>query len=121
MKAKTLLLSLITLATGAFGQTDDAAFLAQFGKTFETGGQVEAANFVPAELMKGTLHLVRPMAANDGLINTYFLDTHDGVIEVTGTAALAVRIHELYALDYLRGMSKSEEFRKALVQSSKAK
>jgi hypothetical protein len=61
------------------------------------------------------------MAENDGLINTYFLDTNDGVLEVAGTAALAVRIHELYAIDYLRGMSKSEEFAKALVKSGKAK
>lgn len=120
MKSPSILLALALTTVGAFAQTDDAAFLAQF-KTFETGGQIEAAKFLPPDLMKGSLHYVRPMADNDGLVNTYFLDTGDGVVQVTGTAALAVRIHELYALEYLRGMSKSEEFRKALVQSGKAK
>jgi hypothetical protein len=121
MKSTALLLAVSLLAAGAPARGDDAAFLAQFEKTFETGGQIEAAKFVPAELMKGTLHLVRPMAENDGLVNTYFVDTAEGVIEVTGTAALGVRIHELYAIEYLRGLSKSEAFRNALVKSGKAK
>jgi hypothetical protein len=121
MKSKSILLSFVCLASHAFAQTDDAAFLAQFEKTFEKGGAVEAANFVPAALMNGRLHTVRPLADNDGLLNTYFIDTPDGVLEVTGTPALAVRVRELYALDHLRGLSKTEEFGKALAKTAGAK
>lgn len=78
-------------------------------------------DFIPAALMKGALHSVRPLADNDGLLNTYFMDTPEGVMEVTGTPALAMRIRELYAIDYLRGLSKTEEFAKALAQTGKAK
>src|SRR6266513_647419 len=88
-------------------QSEDTAFLAQFEKTFERGGPVAAKDFIPAALTKGPLHSVRPLADNDGLLNTYFMDTPEGVMEVTGTPALAMRIRELYAIDYLRGLSKT--------------
>lgn len=121
MKSQSILLTFICFAAQGFAQTDDAAFLAQFERTFEKGGAVEAANFVPAALMKGGLHTVRPLADNDGLLNTYFIDSPDCVLEITGTPALAVRVRELYALDHLRGLSKTEEFGKALAKTAGAK
>lgn len=111
----------LVLGTTLRAQTGDSAFLAQFGKTFEPGGAVPAVNFVPAALMKGRLHTVRPLADSDGMLNTYFVDTPGGVLEITGTPALAIRIRELYALDDLRGMSKTEEFGKAFAAAGKAK
>ncbi len=107
-------IALFALAAPLPAQTDDAAFLTQFEKTFEPGGAVPAKNFVPAELLKGRLHAVRPQADNDGLLNTYFVDTPDGLREVTGTPALKTCIREIYALDDLRGLSKTEEFGKAI-------
>lgn len=121
MKFKSILLTLISVAAGAFAQSDDTAFLAQFEKTFEQGGAVAAKDFIPAELMKGRLHTVRPLADNDGLHNTYFLDSSSGVLELTGTPALKNRIREIYALDHLRGLSKTEEFGKALAKTAEAK
>lgn len=105
----------------ARAQIDDKAFLEKFEKTFEPGGNVPAKDFVPEDKMKGTLHSVRPLAFNDGLNNTYFVDTSAGVVEVTGTPALLERIREIYALDHLRGLSKTEEFRKALAKSVESK
>ena len=64
------LTALTALTAPLPAQTDDAAFLTQFEKTFEPGGAVPAKNFVPAELLKGRLHAVRPQADNDGLLNT---------------------------------------------------
>lgn len=111
----------IVLTSAALAQNDDAAFLSRFEKTFEAGGAVPAADFVPAAMMSGALHHVGVHAFNDGLHNTYFLYTPGAEIEVTGTPALLVRIRELYALDYLRGLSKTEEFGKALANAGKAK
>jgi hypothetical protein len=121
MRTQSILFAFLSIAAGAFAQSDDPAFLAQFEKTFEQGGPTPAASFVPAALMKGRLHAVRPLADNDGLLNTYFVDLPEGVLAVTGTPALGVRIRELYALDYLRGLSKTDEFVKALGQTGKAK
>lgn len=121
MKPSRFLTALALFTTAAFAQTDDKAFLDKFEKTFETPGGVPANQFVPADMMSGQLHAVRPMADNDGLNNTYFVDTQYRVIEVTGTPALLVRIREIYALDHLRRLSKSEEFGKALAKSAEAK
>jgi hypothetical protein len=120
IRPRQIIIVLALLAGSAFAE-DDREFLARFEKTFEAGGAMEARNFVPEALMHGTLHTVRPLAQNDGLNNTYFIDTPSGVQEVTGTAALSERIREIYALDHLRGLSKTEEFGKALAKSVGAK
>ena len=117
MNALAKLLALVLLTTIARGQNEDAAFLEELAKNFEQVRPVPAHNFVPEAQMHGTLHTVRPMADNDGLNNTYYMDTPSGVEAVLGTVAVVARIRELYALDYLRGLSKTEEFRNALTKS----
>lgn len=121
MKPTPLLSALVLLTATTLAQVEDKAFLEQFEKTFEQGGSVQARDFVPEAQMSGTLHTIRPMADNDGLNNTYFIDSPSGMQEVTGTAALEARIREIYALDYLRGLSKTEEFGKALGKSVESK
>jgi hypothetical protein len=124
MKARYITAALLSLSCvfySASAQSDDADFLAKLEGTFETNSPVPAKDFVPAELMSGRLHTVRPLADNDGLRNFYFLETPRGVDEVSGTFALITHIRELYALDYLRGLSKSNEFGKALAKSAGAK
>lgn len=121
MKSIAIPLLLIVCAGAAPAQVDDAAFLAKFESTFESPGNVPAKDFVPAALMSSRLHTVRPLAFNDGLRNTYFLDTASGVQEVTSTPALAQLIREMDAIDYLRGVSKTSAFSKALASAGKAK
>ena len=122
MKRTLFLLATVILCTGrALAQSDDADFLKKLEGTFETPGTVAAKDFIPAAQMSGSLHTVRPLADNDGLRNTYYVDTPSGVQEVTGTPALVQRIREIYALDYLRGVSRSGEFTKAIANTGKAK
>jgi hypothetical protein len=103
------------------GTENDPAFLAKFEKTFEIGGAVYAKDFVPAGLMSGPLHTVAEGAYNDGLRNTYLVIAGNEQYEVTGTPALVQFLRELYAIDYLRGVSKSEEFGKAFANAGKQK
>ena len=117
IRAAVLHVALLALASPLRAQTDDAAFLTQFEKTFEPGGITDAKLFVPAEQMSGPLHRVSSHADNDGLRNTYFLFSGREQTEVAGTPALLERIREIYALDYLRGLSKTEEFGKAIGKS----
>jgi hypothetical protein len=114
MITKTIALALSLLATTALAQTDSSPSPAPLATAFESAGQVEAKMFLPQEL----LHSVAPEAENDGLVNTYFLSSG---VEVTTGIALRIRIRELYAIDKLRGMSKTEEFGKALSKAAKGK
>jgi hypothetical protein len=77
--------------------------------------------FLPQDVMKGRLYTVGEQAENDSLLNTYFLYSRDQAFEITTGLALRTRIRELYAIDKLRGMSKTEEFGKAMAAAGKQK
>lgn len=61
--------------------------------------------------------LVEPIA-NDGLINTYTLQTDYGRIRVEGTPLLIVRAHELSALARMQQLEESDVFKQALEKSA---
>jgi len=114
MTTKPIAIALSLLAATALAQTVNTSSPAPLETAFESPGQVETKMFLPQEL----LHSVAPQAENDGLVNTYFLSSG---VEVTTGTALRIRIRELYAIDKLRGMSKTEEFGKALSKAAKGK
>ena len=123
MKATYLLLPVVLFAFSPdlVAQTPTAGQPQAPEQTFETSGFVDAKLFVPEKMMTGPLHSVNDHAYNDGLQNVYQLTSDGRTLEVTTTPLLIQRINEIYALDYLRGLSKTEEFGKALANSAKAK
>jgi hypothetical protein len=120
MITKHIVTALSLLATAALAQTDSTPSVPP-AAAFESGGRVEAKMFLPQELLKGGLHTIDPQAENDGLLNTYFVYSGNNSYEVTTGTALRIRIRELYAIDKLRGMSKTEEFGKAMSKAAKQK
>jgi hypothetical protein len=121
MLTKQSVTVLSLLAATAFAQTGSTPAPATSVTTFESPGRVEAKMFLPENLLKGQLHSVAPQAENDGLLNTYFLYSGNNAYEVTTGTALRIRIRELYAIDQLRGMSKTEAFTKAMSKAAKQK
>lgn len=121
MLTKPVVIVLSLFAATSFAQTGGTPSPASSPTTFESPGRVEAKMFLPEDLMQGQLHSVDPQAENDGLLNTYFLYSGNNAFEVTTGLALRIRIRELYAIDKLRGMSKTDEFTKALKASGKQK
>ncbi len=81
---------------------------------------LEAAKFVPADLMKGDVHQVRPEAVNDGYVTTYTLDTEWGALDAVSDYRLLVRIQETRALKMLDDMSRAGVFGDALVNGALA-
>jgi len=121
MLTKPIFIALALLATTALAQTDTTPSPASPQAAFEAEGPVEAKLFLPEDVMKGRLHSVRPQAENDSLLNTYYLDSGNQVFEIATGFALRTRIRELYAIDKLRGMSKTDEFGKAMAAAGKQK
>jgi hypothetical protein len=121
MQTRHLVFILSLFAATVFAQTGSTPSPAPSATTFESPGQVESKMFVPEDLLKGQLHSVGPQAENDGLLNTYFLYSGNNAFEVTTGLALRIRIRELYAIDKLRGTSKTEEFTKSLAAAGKQK
>jgi hypothetical protein len=121
MPTKHLLIVLGLFATTALAQTDSTPSATPAANTFESGGRVETKMFIPENLMKGSLHSVGEQAENDGLLNTYFLYSGDNASAVTTGIALRTRIREIYAIDKLKRMSKTDEFTKAMANAGKQK
>jgi len=121
MLTKHLLIVLSLFATTALAQTDPTPSPTLLATTFESGGRVETKMFIPEDLMKGPLHTLGAEAENDGLLNTYFLYSGDSAFEVTTGIALRTTIREIYAINELREMSKTDAFTKAMANAGKQK
>lgn len=121
MLTKHIFIVLSLFAATALAQTGGTPSPPPSATAFESPGLVEAKMFLPEDLLKGSLHSVAPQAENDGLLNTYFLYSGNNAFEVTTSYALRIRIREIYAIDKLRGMSKTDEFNKALKAAGKQK
>ena len=121
MLTKSIIIAFGLFATTALAQTDNTPSPTPTDTAFESEGRVEAKMFLPQDLMKGRLHSVGPQAENDSLLNTYFLYSGDTPYAVTTGLALRTRIRELYAIDKLRGMSKTDAFTKAMAAAGKKK
>ena len=119
MKLKYIFIAFTFLSIAAFAQTETATSSAP--QAFESSGRVETKTFIPPDLMTGPLHSVGDFADNDGMNNTYFLYSGDDASAVTTGIALRTRIREIYAIDKLREMSKTEEFTKAIANAGQQK
>jgi len=82
--------------------------------------ELQAAIVLPKALLNGPNYRVQPMVKNDGVMNTYTLETSEGTLRVESTAYLLMRIAELNAMQKLEEMAKTEVFKDALVKSGKA-
>jgi hypothetical protein len=82
--------------------------------------ELQAADVLPKALLSGPNYRVQAMVNNDGVMNTYTLETREGTSRVESTAYLLMRIAELNALQKLEEMGKTEVFKDALVKSAKA-
>lgn len=121
MKSIPFIAFFALLGGSAFAQFGSPPSPMNSANGFEQPGTLQARDFVPENYLQGSLHKVWLQAENDGFNNTYLLETPSMTEEVTGNRSLRLRIRELYALDHLRKLSKTDEFGKALAKSAEAK
>jgi hypothetical protein len=82
--------------------------------------RLQTADFLPADLMAGANYRVDPQVVNDGLVNTYRVETKYGILTVEGTPLLMERIKELRALDHIEKLEASEIYKDALKEGVKS-
>jgi hypothetical protein len=81
---------------------------------------LKAEDVLPANLLKGKNYFVEESVQNDGLINTYLLNTLYGPLKVESTTELVIRVGELNALSAMVEMDQKKVFGDALVAGVKA-
>lgn len=69
---------------------------------YEKPGTLKASETLEPKLRKGPNHEVVESIRNDGLLNSYEVDTPYGMFRVTGDSALKVLIHELSAITEMK-------------------
>jgi hypothetical protein len=72
-----------------------------------------AADFLPESVLSGEGYSVDKRVVNDGVLNTYTLQSDYGVLTVTGTNELLARIQEVKATRALEQLEDSDEFKEA--------
>lgn len=87
---------------------------------FESPPVFSAAQILPTEMLKGEQHRVRDYAPSDGFLIHFTMDTNFGVINARGLDELAVRVHEMDAIQLLVETSRSDLFAEGLKRSIEA-
>ncbi len=77
-----------------------------------------ASEVLPKSLLMGSNYRIKDTVINDGLVNTYELDTLYGPVRVESTALLVKRIGELNALVRIEEIKKSTAYLKALQKAA---
>jgi hypothetical protein len=81
---------------------------------------LSAQDILPAEKLKGANFKVDDKVENDGVINSYTVNTDYGVLQTEGTAELLVRIAELNALITMEELDRGDVFKESVGKGIKA-
>jgi len=79
-----------------------------------------ASDVLPQQMLIGPNYRVKDAVINDGLVNTYELDTLYGPVKVESTALLVKRIGELKALARIEEIKKTDVYLKAFAKTAVA-
>ena len=77
-----------------------------------------APEVLPKQMLTGSNYRIRDAVMNDGLVNTYDLDTFYGPARVESTALLVKRIGELNALVKIEEIKKTNAYLKAVEKAA---
>ncbi|MFT6436977.1 MAG: hypothetical protein ACJAVI_005051 [Candidatus Azotimanducaceae bacterium] len=88
-----------------------------FGAGFESTAGIDADDVIPTSLLLGPNHKVSDSILNNGMQNTYTVESQYGDFEAQGSIGLRIRIRQVDALTYLDNLSKSAVFIQALADA----
>lgn len=84
---------------------------------FETGIVLNAADLLPADLLRGPSHRIRDMVTTDGFMAHFEIDTDFGTFEAAGVPQAKRRIIEAEAIRKLVDTSKTDLFAEGMKRS----
>ncbi|MCZ6860356.1 MAG: hypothetical protein O7I42_08785 [Alphaproteobacteria bacterium] len=86
---------------------------------FEAPANREAAEILPAELLRGPKYQVRDTVVSYGYMHHWTVDSDFGTFEATGDGALRSLIREIHAIAALKEISQSEAFADSIAYAAK--
>ena len=84
------------------------------GEKTEAAPSFRASKVLKGVPLKGANYVVRDTVTNDGVMNTYTVDTTFGSYRFTGTETTKERLREIAAIEALRRVSRGDQFAKGM-------
>jgi hypothetical protein len=81
---------------------------------------LKASEILPQNLLTGSNYKIAEAVMNDGLVNTYQLETKYGPLTVESTSLLLIRINELRAIDRMEQLKGTNVYKDAFEKSAVA-
>jgi hypothetical protein len=88
--------------------------------SFEELPELNASDILKPEVVKGLHHTVREPVSTWSGANRFTIDSEFGVFEAEGNEMLLRRINEINAIAKLKEISRTDEYKAALMKSAKA-
>jgi hypothetical protein len=86
---------------------------------FEELPELKASEILKPEILKGPHHTVRESVLTSSGMNQFVIDSDFGVFDADGNEMLLRRVKEVYIIDQLKGVSRSDQFKQSLVTAAK--
>jgi hypothetical protein len=120
MKEKIALLLIVSVsaALSCRGQTPEPS--PSTDASFEELPELNASDILKPEVVKGFYHTVRESVSTYSGANQFTIDSDFGVFEADGNEMLLRRINEINAIARLKETSRTDQYKAALMKSSKA-
>lgn len=97
-----------------------SVFPARAETRFESAPVLPGAELAPAALLRGPLHTVAEPVTVKGYLGQFTIESRFGKFSVDGERMLAVRVHELSAIEALQHVQEGQAFQDALLKSASA-
>src|SRR5262249_28486465 len=105
-RAARALASVVALAATDFAPLSAATGAAPHASTYETPPVLKASEFLETDLLKGDNYSVDEKVTNDGLFNTYTIQSPFGAFQPRSNSLVRIRIHEMGAIAQLKEVDK---------------
>jgi hypothetical protein len=120
MKARLTLILIVSAsaALSCLAQTPEPS--PSTDASFEELPDLSASEILRPEVVKGPHHTVREPVSTYSGANQFMIDSEFGIFEADGNEMLLRRINEINAIARLKEVSRSDEYKAALMKSAKA-
>jgi hypothetical protein len=119
-KLSILALFVAVAASFSFGQTDPTPPPMETPGSYEELPELKASDILREDILAGPHHKVREEVPTYSGANRFTVDSDFGVFEAEGNEMLVRRINEINAIAKLKEVSRTDEYKQALVKAAKA-
>ena len=124
MKTKQISILLLTITIGValpcLSQNEPPSLSITADAAFEDLPVLNAGDILQPALLKGPHHTVRESVPTSSGTNQFVIDSEFGVVEADGNEMLLRRINEIDAIAQLKEVSRTDQFKNALVTAAKS-